>query len=51
MSQIIRWKCDGCGRMRADLPKTWERFDTWDNGSVTLHYCEDCQRKREKVSR
>jgi hypothetical protein len=51
MSQIIKWKCDGCGYEREILPETWTSVATWDDGSKTLHYCEACQRKRKKVSR
>lgn len=52
MSLRYMYVCDGgCGRVRRDsLPETWESFETWDDGSRTLHYCEQC-RKRRKAAR
>jgi hypothetical protein len=40
-----RYRCDGCGIMRADLPVTWIKRDEWDDGSVTRHYCIRCKKK------
>lgn len=48
MSQIIVWRCDSCGTTRCDLPKSWEAVPTWEDGSVTKHYCAKCQRRRSR---
>lgn len=48
MSLVYRYRCDGCGVMRAMLPDDWEKVETWRDGSVTDHYCPKCQKRRSR---
>ena len=45
MSLIYKYRCDGCKKERVNLPKDWKTVETWDDGSVTLHYCRECRGK------
>ena len=46
MSQVIRWRCDGCGTLRVELPADWLKVETWEDGSAVLHYCPRCKKRR-----
>ena len=48
MSQVIRWRCDGCSALRVELPADWLKVETWQDGSAVLHYCPRCKKRRGK---
>lgn len=49
MSLVYRYRCDACGTLRVNLPKTWEVRNTWRDGSVTDHYCDRCQKRAKEA--